>query len=72
MALAFILFGIVFGVSAAGMTLWTGGTVLMALAMYSGVGLLAALSAIGVLVALSGIRENQNLGEQHHPASVHS
>lgn len=53
MVIAFVAFGILFGGSAAVYTLVSGGSVLLALAVYSGVGAVGAFCAISALLIIS-------------------
>lgn len=53
MVIAFVAFGILFGGTAAVYTLVSGGSFLLALAVYSGVGAVGALAAISALLIVS-------------------
>ena len=59
MIIAFIAIGMVFGALVSGFSLFAGGSFLMALAIYGGVGFtVAALAVVSVLIA-SGLREDR-------------
>ncbi len=45
MVIVFVVFGIMFGAVAAGFTLVSGGSILLAIAAYSGAGIIGALAA---------------------------
>ena len=53
MVIAFVAFGILFGGSAAVYTMMSGGSFLLAIAVYSGVGAFGALAAITALLVVS-------------------
>jgi len=57
MAIIFIAFGILFGAGAAVATLWTGGSILLAIAAYSAVGTLGALAMVIVAAAVQARQE---------------
>lgn len=60
MAIAFVAFGILFGGVAAGYTLMSGGSILLALAVYSGVGAVGAIVAISALMIIHMINAEAN------------
>ena len=56
MIIAFVAIGMVFGSVASGYVLVAGGSFLVALAIYSGIGIVMTLSAIAASLLISGIR----------------
>lgn len=60
MIIAFITIGMVFGALASGIALLTGGSVLMALVIYGGVGCSITLLAIAAFLIISGLREEED------------
>ena len=56
MIIAFVTIGMVFGSVASGYVLVAGGSFLVALAIYSGIGIIMTLSAVAVSLLISGIR----------------
>lgn len=59
MIIAFILFGVMFGAGASALTLVSGGSLLLALAVYSGVGTFTALFAVIAALVVSTVRERR-------------
>jgi len=53
MVIVFVVFGIMFGALAAGATLVSGGSILLAVAAYSGAGTVGALAAIFLILFFS-------------------
>jgi len=74
MIVAFIFVGMVFGAIASLYTLLSGGSFLMALAIYSGIGTGIALAAIALALIVSGLRGSQGdwseIDAEHHSVSV--
>jgi len=74
MIVAFIFVGMVFGAIASVSTLLSGGSFLMALAIYSGIGTGIALAAIALALIVSGLRGSQGdwseIDAEHHSVSV--
>ncbi|MGB5560306.1 MAG: hypothetical protein WBN04_20115 [Paracoccaceae bacterium] len=74
MIIAFIGIGMVFGAAASGYALLAGGSFLMALAIYSGVGFVVVLSAIALALLASGLRYTEgdwaNSTAERHPVSA--
>ena len=68
MIIAFIAIGMIFGAAASGYALLAGGSFLMALAIYSGVGFVVVLSAIALALLVSGLRYTE--GDWANPASA--
>lgn len=58
MVIAFIAFGVLFGASAAVFTLVSGGSILLALAAYSGAGAIGAVAGIFMLLVFGPKGEN--------------
>jgi len=68
MVILFLIVGTVFGASAAAFTIWSGGSILLAVASYSLVGTIAAL---GSVLALYSIREYRTSdADWHDPQEV--
>jgi hypothetical protein len=70
MVILFLLVGTVFGASAAAFTIWSGGSILLAIASYSLVG---TIGALGSVLALYRIHENgvsEPDWHEHHKASA--
>lgn len=75
MIIAFILFGVMFGAGASALTLIYGGSILLALAVYSGVGTVTATFAVMAALSVSAVRERRrnwadSLDEHSHAESV--
>jgi len=59
MVFAFLALGAIFGAVAAAFTIMSGGSVLLALAAYSGAGTLAAIICIAISIAVTSLRQRQ-------------
>ena len=75
MIIAFILFGVMFGAGASALTLIYGGSILLALAVYSGVGTATAMLAVMAALSVAAVRERRqswadSLDEHGHAESV--
>ncbi len=61
MIIAFLAVGVLFGSVAGSIALISGGSLLLALAVYSGVGVGAAIVAIALILLVSGFRNARNV-----------
>jgi len=68
MVIVFLISGFLFGAVAAGFTLMSGGSILFAIAAYSGFGTLGALLSIGGILMINGAYKSRDEWSDENPA----